>query len=77
VRERIWEIAWCMSISDKQVASPEQWNLLIDYYFTGRISDPASNRHFWKRFTADKTTLDGHNRKAALDELAEVGLHRT
>jgi hypothetical protein len=30
VRERVWVIAQSMSIINKQGASPEQWNLLID-----------------------------------------------
>ena len=30
VREHVWEIAQCMSISYKLGASPEQWDLLID-----------------------------------------------
>jgi len=38
VRERIWEIASSMSISNKQRDGPEQWDLLMDCCITG-ISD--------------------------------------
>jgi len=75
VRERVWEIAQSMSIINKQGASPEQWDLLIDRCVT-RISELESKRPLWKRYMADKTNLDGQKLKAALDEFAEVGLRR-
>jgi hypothetical protein len=75
VRERVWEIAQSMSISNKLGAGPEQWDLLIDRCVV-RISDLAPKRPLWKRYKADKTILDGQKLKAALDEFAEVGLRR-
>jgi len=73
VMERVWEIAQAMSIINKQSASPEQWNLIIDLCFT-QISDLVSERLLGKRYIAYKTNLDGQRLKAARDEFAEVGL---
>jgi len=75
VRERVWEIAQSMSIINKQGASPEQWDLLIDRCVT-RISELESKRPLLKRYMADKTNLNGQRLKSALDEFAEVGLRQ-
>jgi len=75
VRERVWEIAQPMSITNMVGAGPEQWDLLIDHCIT-RISHLASKIVRWKRYMADKTILDGYSLKAALDEFTEVGLHQ-
>jgi len=75
VREHVWEIAQSMSIINKQGASPEQWDILIDRCVT-RISDLVSKRPLWNRYMADKTNIDGVIVKAALDELPEVGLRQ-
>jgi len=73
VRQRVWEIGQSMSIINKQGASPEHWDLLIDRCVT-RISKLESKRPLWKRYMADKTNLDGQKLKAALDEFTEIGL---
>ncbi|KAF8533638.1 hypothetical protein BDD12DRAFT_898353 [Trichophaea hybrida] len=75
VRQRGWEIAQSMCISNKLGAGPEQWDLLIDHCVV-RISDLAPKRPLWKWYKADKTILDGQKLKAALDKFAEVGLCR-
>ena len=75
VRERIWEIAQSMSFINKQGAGPEQWDLLTDCCIT-RISELESKWPLWKWYMADKTNPDGRKLKAALDELAQVGLRR-
>jgi len=75
VRERIWEIAQCMSISNKLGAGPEQWNLLIHCCVTW-ISDLISKRLLWKRYMADQTILDGQKLKAAVEEFMETCLRR-
>jgi len=64
-----------MSIVNKQDASHEQWDLLIDRCVT-RMSHLGSKRPLWKRSMPDKTNLDGQNLKAALDKFAEDGLRR-
>jgi len=73
VRERVWEIAQSMSISNKEGTCPKQWDILINSCVTS-ISDLASKKPFWKRSMADKTILDGEKLVAALDEFAEVCL---
>ena len=73
VRECVWEIAQSMRINNKQGASPEQWDLLIDRCVT-LLSDLESQRLLWKQYMADKTNHDGQKLKAALAEFMEVGL---
>jgi len=73
VRECVWEIAQSMSISNKQGASAEQWDCLMDCCITC-ISDLVSKWQLWKRYMADKTILDGQKLKAALAEYSDVGL---
>jgi hypothetical protein len=46
--ESVWEIAQSMSIINKQGASFEQWDLLLDCCIT-RISDVESRRPLWKQ----------------------------
>jgi len=75
VREHVWEIAQSMSIINRQGASREEWDLLIDRCVTP-ITELESKRLLWKRYMADKTNLDGQKLKAALDASAEVGLRR-
>jgi len=58
VRDCAWEIAQSMSISSKLSASPEHWDLLINYCIT-RISDQASKWPLWKLYLADEANLDG------------------
>jgi len=58
VRERIWEIAQSMSIINKQMAGPEQWDLEIDRWVT-QISNLASKSPLWICSMADNTNFDG------------------
>jgi len=76
VRERVWEIAQYMSISNMQGAGPEQWDLLIHWCVT-QTGDLASNRPLWKRYLADKTNLDVHILKKGLDKFVQVGVCQT
>ena len=75
LRERVWEIAQSMSIINKQGASPEQWDLLLNRWVT-RISELESPRPLWKWYMADKTNIDVQKLMAALDEFAQVSLRR-
>jgi len=73
VREWIWEIAQCMSISNQLGAAPGEWDLLINLCVTG-ISDLVFNMLLWKWSMADMTIHDIQKLNAALDEFTEVGL---
>jgi len=73
VRVRVWESAQSMSIIDKQCASPDQWDLLIDRCVT-RISELESKRLMWKWHMAHKTNLIRHKLRAAHDEFTECVL---
>jgi len=75
VTEHVWEIAQSMSITNRQGAGPEHWDLLIDCCVTS-ISDLLSNRPLSTQSLADKSNLDGQKLKAALDKLADVGLRQ-
>ena len=75
VRKRVWEIAQSMIIMNKQGTSAEHWNHLIDYCVT-QISDLVCKRPLSQRYMADKTSLNGQNLMAAMDQFVEVGLRR-
>jgi len=75
VRQPVWEIAQSVSIINKQGASTEQWDLLIDSCVT-RISDLASKRPLWECYMSDNPNLHGQKLYATLDEVTEVGICR-
>jgi len=71
VRESIWVTAQTMSISNKQCAGPEKWNIPTNYYVT-LSSDLQSKRPLLIQYMADNTSLDDRYLRTALNELVEI-----